>query len=133
MLFFFEEIIYTVKKKEWTTLSRISSMCYHGLPNRRIWIRLNTFGTIGINVCASVNLHLRPSINSAKCCNRIGEQYHEIMLENWFSLCRGGVEQCWPRVVVMHGTNFNLTGSVLNCDKLTLIHYSLKNELLILQ
>ena len=34
-------------------------------------------------------------------------------------LCRGGAEQCWPRVVVIHGTNFNLTGSVLNCDKLT--------------
>jgi hypothetical protein len=30
-----------------------------------------------------------------------------------------GAEQCWPRVVVMHGTNFNVTGSVLNCGKLT--------------
>jgi hypothetical protein len=27
----------------------------------------------------SVNLHLRPSINYAKCCNRNGEQYHEII------------------------------------------------------
>jgi hypothetical protein len=93
---------------------RMTSMCYHGLPNRRIWIRLNTFGTIWINVCASVNLHLRPSINSAKCCNSNGEQYHEIMLENWLSLCRGGVERCWPRVVIIHGTNFKVTGSVLN-------------------
>jgi hypothetical protein len=29
-------------------------------------------------------------------------------------ICRGGAEQCWPRVVVIHGTNFNVTGSVLN-------------------
>ena len=43
---------------------------------------LNPFGTIGINVCTSVNLHLRPSINSVKCWNRNGEQYHEIILEN---------------------------------------------------
>jgi transposase len=28
-----------------------------------------------INVCASDNLHLRPSINSAKWCNRNDEQY----------------------------------------------------------
>ena len=73
-------------------------------------------------VCTSVNLHLRRSINSAKCCNRNDEQYHEIMLENRLSLCRGDVEQCWPRAVVIHGTNFNVTGSVLNCDKLTFIH-----------
>ena len=70
--------------------SRITSMCYHGLPNRRIWIQLSTVGTI----CASVNIHLKHSINSDKCCNRNGEQYYEIMLENWFSLCRGNVEQC---------------------------------------
>ena len=85
---------YAMRVQQRTTLSRITSMSYHGLPNRRIWIRLNTFGTIWINVCASVNLHLRPSINSVKCYNRIGEQYHEIMLENWLSLCRGCVEQC---------------------------------------
>jgi hypothetical protein len=41
------------------------------------------------------------------------------MWEIWLSLCRGGAEQCWPRVVVIHGTNFNVTGSVLNCGKLT--------------
>jgi hypothetical protein len=63
--------------------------------------------------------HLRPSNNSAKCCNRNGGQYQETMWETWLSLFRGGVEQCWPRVVVIHGTNFNVTGSVLNCDKLT--------------
>jgi hypothetical protein len=40
------------------------------------------------------------------------------------SLCRGGAEQCWPRVVVIHGTNFNVTGSVLNCDKLTFFYLS---------
>jgi hypothetical protein len=108
-------------------------VCYHGLPNRGIWIRLNTNGTIWINMCASVNLHLRPSINSAECCNRNGEQYHEIILENLFSLCRGGVEQWRPGVVVIQSTNINVTGNVLNCDKLTLIHNSLKNELLILQ
>jgi hypothetical protein len=32
--------------------------------------------------CARVNLHLRPLINSDKCCNRNSDQYHEIMLEN---------------------------------------------------
>jgi hypothetical protein len=28
------------------------------------------------------------------------------------------------RVVVIHGTNFNVTGSVLNCDKLTFFYLS---------
>jgi hypothetical protein len=37
---------------------------------------------------------------------------------------RGGAEQCLPRVVVIHGTNFNVTGSVLNCDKLTFFYLS---------
>ena len=88
----------------------------------RIWIRLITFGTIWINVCASVNFHLRPSINSTKCCNRTGKQYHKIMVENWLSLYRGDVEQCWARMVVIHGTNFNVTWGVLNSNKLTFIH-----------
>ena len=35
------------------------------------------------------------------------------------SMPRGDAQQCWPRVVVIHGINFNVTGSVLNCDKLT--------------
>ena len=42
-------------------------------------ISLNTYGISWIDVCASDNLHLRPSINSAKCCNRNGEQYQETM------------------------------------------------------
>jgi hypothetical protein len=42
-------------------------------------IPLNTYGISWIDVCASDNLHLRPSINSAKCCNRNGEQYQETM------------------------------------------------------
>jgi hypothetical protein len=87
--------------------------------NRRTWIPLNTYGISWINVCASDNLHLRPSINSAKCCNRNGEQYQVTMWEIWLSLCRGGAEQFWPRVVVIHGINFNVTGSVLNYNKLT--------------
>ena len=94
------------------------------LPNRRTGIPLNTYGISWINVCASYNLHLRPSINSAKCCNRNGEQYQEKMCEIWLSLCRGGAEQCLPRVLVIHGTNFNVTGSVLNCDKLTFFYLS---------
>jgi hypothetical protein len=93
-------------------------MCFHSLPNRRTWIPLNTYGISWITVCASDNLHLRPSINSTKCCNRNGEQYQETMWEIWWNLCRGGAEQYWPRVVVIHGTNFNVTGSVLNYDKL---------------
>ena len=40
---------------------------------------LNPIGMSWINVCASDNLHLRPSINSAKCYNRNGEQYQETM------------------------------------------------------
>ena len=40
---------------------------------------LNTYGISWINVCASDNLYLRPSINFAKCCNRNGEQYQETM------------------------------------------------------
>jgi hypothetical protein len=40
------------------------------------------------------------------------------------SLCRGGTEQCWPRVVIIHGTNFNVNGSVLNYDKLTFFYLS---------
>jgi hypothetical protein len=77
-------------------------------------------------VCTSDNLHqiLRPSINSAKCCNRNGEQYQETMWEIWFNLCRGGAEQCWPRVVVIHDTNFNVTENVLICDKLTFFSLS---------
>ena len=86
-----------------------------GLPNRRTWIPLNTYGMSWINVCASDNLHLGPSINSAKCCNRNGEQYQETMRKLNESIARG----CWPHVVVMHGTSFNVTGSVLNCDKLS--------------
>jgi hypothetical protein len=113
------------------TARTTTSICYHGLPNRRTWIPLNTYGISWINVCASDNLHLRPSINSAKCCNRNGEQYQETMWEIWLSLCRGGAEQCCPRMVVIHGTNFNVTGSVLNCDKLTFFTYSLKYGLLI--
>jgi transposase len=71
------------------------------------------------------NLHLRPSINSVKCCKRNGEQYQETMWEIWLSICRRGcAEQCWPRVVVIHGTNLNVTGSVLICDKLTFFYLS---------
>jgi hypothetical protein len=35
--------------------------------------------------------------------------------------------------VVIHGTNFNVTGSVQNCDKLTFFTYPLKYGLLIFQ
>jgi hypothetical protein len=77
-------------------------------------------------VCTSDNLHqiLRPSINSVKCCNRNGEQYQETMWEIWLNLCRGGAEQCWPRVVVIHDTNINVTENVLICDKLTFFSLS---------
>jgi hypothetical protein len=34
---------------------------------------------------------------------------------------------------VIHGTNFNVTGSVLNCDKLTFFTYPLKYGLLFFQ
>jgi len=99
-------------------------MCFNGLSNRRTSIPLNTYGIIWINMCASDNLHLKLSINSVKCGNRNDEQYQETMWEIWLSLCRGGAQQCWPRVVVIHGTKFNVTRSVLNCDKLTFLYLS---------
>jgi hypothetical protein len=67
---------------------------------------------------------LNPIEHLYKCCNRNGEQYQETMWEIWLSLCRGGAEQCLPRVMVIHGTNFNVTGSVLNCDKLIFFYLS---------
>jgi hypothetical protein len=90
-----------------------TSMCFHGLPNRRTWIPLN----IWIDVCASDNVHLRPSINSAKCCNRNGEKYQETMWENWLSLCRGGAEQwmtCRYNIILENRTDLDLFRSV--CD-----------------
>ena len=95
-------------------------------PIEHLWDQL-------VDVCASDNLHLRPSINTAKCCNKNGKQYLVLIWEIWLNLCRGGAEKCWPRVVVIHGTNFKVTGSVLNCDKLTFFTHPLKHGLLIFQ
>ena len=43
-------------------------------------------------------------------------------VRNLIESMRGGAGHCWPRVVVIHGTN--LTGSVLNYDKLTFLSLS---------
>jgi hypothetical protein len=133
--------IFTVDQSLWVwylsvdTLVFSSKILYiHLLNGCMVYWRTNTLckkrnaygdfrylNTCILNQNFSVTLFqiLRPSINSAKCCNRNGEQYQETMWEIWLSLCRGGAEQCWPRVVVIHGTNFNVTGNVPICDQLT--------------
>jgi transposase len=57
-------------------------------------------------------------------CQMLQQEWRTIPrnnLGNWLSLRRGSVEQCWSLVVCIHGTNLNVTGSVLYCDKLTFI------------
>ena len=100
------------------------------LPNRRTWIPLNTYGMSWINVCASDNLHLRPSINSAKCYNRNGEQYQETMWEIWSSLCRGGAGRAWWTCTVLALTWTEVCWTVINC---LLVAYPLRYGLLIFQ
>ena len=65
------------------------------------------------------------------------DQPHQMLQQEWRTIPRNNVRnliESMPRrcrtVVVIHGTNFNVTGSVLNCDKFT---YLLKYELLIFQ
>jgi hypothetical protein len=55
------------------------------------------------------------------------DQLRQMLQQEWRTIPRNNVRKliesmprmCWPRVVVMHGTSFNVAGSVLNCDKLS--------------
>jgi hypothetical protein len=54
-------------------------------------------------------------------------QLRQMLQQEWRTIPRNNVRnliesmprRCCLRVVVMHGTSFNVTGSVLNCDKLS--------------
>jgi transposase len=69
------------------------------------------------------------------------DQLRQMLQQEWRTIPRNNVRnfiesmprRCWPRVVIMHGISFNLTGSVLNCDKLSFFAYPLKYGLLIFQ
>jgi hypothetical protein len=69
------------------------------------------------------------------------DQLHQILQQERRTIPRNNVRnliesmsrRCWSRVVVMHGTSFNVTGSVLNCDQLSFVAYPLKYGLLIFQ
>ena len=103
-------------------------MCFFGLPNRRTLIPLNTYGISWINVCASDNLHLRPSIRPSV----LQQQWRTIQRNNVRKLTESMQMRC-RAVLAARADHTNLTGSVLKYDKLTFFTYPLKYRLLIFQ
>jgi hypothetical protein len=49
------------------------------------------------------------------------QEWRTIPRSNMRNMIESMPRRCWPRVVVIHGTSFNVTGSVLNCDELSFL------------
>ena len=105
-------------------------MCFHGLPNPQ-----------DLNPIEHLLDELDKRVRQRQPPHQTLDQLRQMLQQEWRTIPRNNVRnviesmprRCWPRVVVMNGTSFNVTGSVLNCDKLSFVAHPLKYGLLIFQ